>query len=326
MNSNLSQSTALTVVNQKINTLVVPSNPALLNNFIIYGCKALQAAQQILKNTPISVQEYQTLHDNAKAQGLIVLDAALSLVAQINAIVPVQGNRNPSINTKEQILKQNFNMTPKQAWRLSKLTDEDVRKEKEYAEENNEIPTVSHAMQYANARENALKREAKKAEIANARINAEKKILPDATYDVIWADLNTLQYTPNIQSKVSDNAIIFILCEKAEVATAIDALRDLGFEYADQAVIVKTKIQKGPRKCFQNYHKCLLVGIKGNYDSPFSYQAPSVIYETNMQGVDETIYCQGIIEQMYPDAAYLDLVSDTPLNNRWDVCNNSEEN
>ncbi|MBR1606023.1 MAG: hypothetical protein IJ660_07975 [Alphaproteobacteria bacterium] len=325
-NTNSPSSTALTVINQQSRALSIPSNATALSNFVKTNNFLLTNAQKLLQNINPTAQSYLAAHKNAQKLGFTVLDAALILIAKINAIPTAQGNHNPNIQTKAQILKQVFNLTVKQAWRLCQLTDEAVRKEKEYALKYDEIPTISHALKYVTAQENAIKRQQKREKIAEARINAEKKTLPNETHDLIWADTNTIVNTPNIKDMTPDNAIIFILCEKAEVTQVIDAIHNQKFEYVDQAVIIKTKMQKGSRKCFQNFHKCLLVGIKGNYDSPFSYQAPSVIYETNMQGVDETTYCQGIIEQMYPDAAYLDLVSDTPINNRWDVCDNSMEN
>ncbi len=81
-----------------------------------------------------------------------MLNAALKLSVAINSIETHEGTRSdlyPDQNrNKEQILEEDFGLTKKQARRFASLTVEAVDKEKKFAKDNDEIPTLTHALKY----------------------------------------------------------------------------------------------------------------------------------------------------------------------------------
>ena len=320
--SNGKQTKAVAVINKKLNNLVIPTNPADWHDFITVGKKAVEAAQSVMKHSKGDKYGYNTLHNNTKIMAETLLDIALQLAAEVRAIEGKQGHHDLSgvgtSRSKEQILEQDFNMTAKQGWRIAKLTDDTVRKEKNYANDNEVFPTIAHAIKYVEAKERQLKMAEKKKEAFEATLRSEKKVLSGGKYDVILGDSNSLSTSLDVSEASPTDAIMFIICDKAGLASSIELMQKNGFIYADCAVIIKSKMLAGSSKCFQNYHKMLLVGIKGNYASPFVYKGRSVIYETDMAEVNEISYIQNIIEHMYPDGAYLDLISDVADNPKWD--------
>lgn len=318
---------AVAIINNSIPA--IPDDTADLHNFITVGGKAVEAACAMIKRSKVADQSYKALHNNTKKMAEILLDAALRLASEVNAIDSKQGQHHLSgtgtSRSKEQILEQDFHMTPKQAWRIGKLTDEAVHKEKEDAEKKETIPTIAHAIKYVEAKEQQLKLAKKKQSAFEARQRVEKKVLPNGKHDVVLSDFKEIPEKFDISEASTANAIIFTICEKADLASTINRMEAQGFNYADCAIIVKAKMMKGSSKCFQNYHKFLIVGIKGKYDSPFAFKGSSVLYETDMTGCGEIDYIRSIIEQMYPDGAYLDLISDTAPNSKWDICEQETE-
>lgn len=326
-NSGEYKTNAVAIINNSIPA--IPTDTADLHNFITVGGKAVEAACVMIKRSKVADQSYKALHNNTKMMAETLLDAGLRLSSEVNSIDSKQGQQHLSgtgtSRSKEQILEQDFHMTPKQAWRIGKLTDEAVRKEKEYANDNETIPTISHAIKYVEEKERKLKIAEKKQAIFEAMQRVEKKVLPDGKHDVVLSDFKKIPEKFDISEASASNAIIFTVCEKSDLASAISKMGAQGFNYADCAIIVKAKMIKGSSKCFQNYHKFLIVGIKGEYDSPFVFKGSSVLYETDMAGSNEIDYIRSIIEQMYPDGAYLDLISDTAPNPKWDICEQEAE-
>ena len=326
-NSGEGETNAVAIINNGLPA--IPTNSADLHNFITVGKKAVEAACTMIKRSKVAEQSYKVLHNNTKMMAEMLLDAALRLASEVNAIDSKQGHHHLSgtgtSRSKEQILEQDFHMTPKQAWRIGKLTDEAVRKEKEYANQKETVPTIPHAIKYVEAKEQQLKLAKKKQSAFEAMQRVEKKVLPDGKHDVVLSDFKEIPEKFDISEASASNAIIFTICEKSDLASTINRMEAQGFNYADCAIIVKAKMMKGSSKCFQNYHKFLIVGIKGKYDSPFAFKGSSVLYETDMTGCSEIDYIISIIEQMYPDGAYLDLISDTAPNSKWDICEQKTE-
>lgn len=67
----------------------------------------------------ISAKEYHVLHQKAKEQGFIVLNAALKLSLAINSIKTHEGNRSDLYpdqhRNKDQILEEDFGLTQNRA-------------------------------------------------------------------------------------------------------------------------------------------------------------------------------------------------------------------
>ncbi|MCL1892438.1 MAG: hypothetical protein FWF97_04100 [Alphaproteobacteria bacterium] len=304
------------------------TDPKELSAFIAAEELAVDAAQALLKKPSISVEEYRVLHRSAKDRAIVVLDAALRLAAQISAMPKAQGRRTDLISdvetntaeqarTKKEILKDDYGLSETQAWRISKLTDDAVRKEKTYADENDELPTVSHALSFVVASERKLEAANKKATIFASRNRTEAVALPDGRFDTIYADFANL--SDDIKSSIADSAAIFLWSEPEQLSVALDFIKSLdGFEYRNCLVAVKEKIKPG-RQYFSTTHRHLLLATRGDYPKPFAFCAPSVCYECEHAG-GEVEYGYGVIQQMYPDGAYLDLIADEQFNDRWRVC------
>ena len=314
---------------KELNALAVPTDPAQMYNYLMVSGKAVEAAELLVKQAAVPAQTLQNLHEQAKKQGALILDTALELAARIKAIEGFQGKRSDLGSggkpTKEDILKALFHISPQQAARIAKLTDEAVRKEKEYAKEHDVPPSLPHALKYVQQKEENLKRAKRKKAAYQASVRMEKKVLPNGKYNIVFADLDLWPDDINVSDITTENALLFLTCEKDKVGNAIHKLEENGFIQADELVFVKIKTNSGPSKYFRNQHRNLLLGVKGEYDLPDLYKTLSVLFENNIPAGQENATYMAIIAEMYPDAAYLDLVSDKPVNPKWSVLETRKE-
>ena len=187
-------STDLPTIPEGNRSIVFPEDPKELDCFIKMGEAALNAATQILNKQNISVQEYHALHNKAKRQGFIVLEAALKLSVAISNKKTCKGARsdlNPDqYRTKPQILKEDFGITEKQARRLASLTVEAVDKEKKFANDNDEIPTLTHALKFVKKVKegDSTETDEKDSDENNSDEDITNKIeVPEGKYDIIYA-------------------------------------------------------------------------------------------------------------------------------------------
>lgn len=307
-------STDLPAIPEENHSIVIPDDPKELDNFIKMREAALNAATQILNKTNISVQEYHTLHQNAKRQGFIVLEAALKLSVAINNIETHKGARSDlhpnQHRTKPQILKEDFGMTEKQARRLASLTVEAVDKEKKFANDNDEIPTLTHALKFVKAKENALakvKEMAQDIDISDEDISNKIEV-PEGKYDIIYADLNKFDENFDLSQAANENALLYMWVDKSNLEIAIDLMRRNDFENVDCSVFVRNKMEKGG-KYFKDMHKLVLVGKKGDYKQPFVFKANSLSYENEIGEDNSYAYYESLIKRMYPDALILNLIT-----------------
>lgn len=297
-------STDLTTIPEENRFIVIPNDPKKLDNFVKAGEDAVKLAIKILNKPNMTALEYHTLHQKTKKQGFIVLDAALKLSVAINNIETHKGMRsdlspNP-YRTKPQILTEDFGLTKKQAERLQKLTVEAVDKEKKFANDNDEIPTLTHALKFVKAKEDAL---AKAKEMAHGNDISDEDItnkieVPEGKYDIIYADLNQFDESFDLSQAANDNALLYMWADKSQLATAIDLMHKNGFENVDCSVFVRNKTEKGG-EYFQDMHKMVLVGRKGNVKRPFAFKAGSVVYENEIGENNSYAYYESLIKRMY---------------------------
>lgn len=304
----------LSVIPEENHSLVIPNDPKELDNFIKIGETAVDAAKKILNKHNISAKEYQALHQKAKEQGFIVLNAALKLSMAINSIETHKGNRSdlyPDQNrSKEQILWEDFGLTKKQARRFASLTVEAVDKEKKFANDNDEIPTLTHALKFVKAKEDIL---AKAKEMAHGNDISDEDItnkieVPEGKYDIIYADFNKFDKNFDLSQAANDNALFYMWADKSQLATAIDLMNKNGFENVDSSVFVRNKTAKGG-KYFRDMHRTILVGKKGDFKPPFTYKDISVVYENEIGENNGYAYYESSIKRMYPDATVLNLIN-----------------
>lgn len=308
-------STDLTTIPEENRFIIIPNDSKKLDNFIKAGEDAVKLATKILNKPNMTALEYHTLHQKTKKQGFIVLDAALKLSVTINNIETHKGMRsdlapNP-YRTKPQILKEDFGLTKKQAERLQRLTAEAVDKEKKFANDNDEIPTLTHALKFVKKDKEGASTETdgETPDENNSDEDITNKIeVPKGKYDIIYADLNRFDENFDLSQAANDNALLYMWVDKSQLATAIDLMNKNGFENVDCSVFIRNKAKKGG-KYFQDMHKMVLVGKKGDVKRPFAFKAGSVVYENEIGENNSYAYYESLIKRMYPDASFCNLIT-----------------
>ncbi len=318
----------LSVIPEENHSLIIPSDPKELDNFINIGVAAVNAAKKILNKRNISAKEYHVLHQKAKEQGFIVLNAALKLSLAINSIKTHEGNRSDLYpdqhRNKDQILEEDFGLTHKQGRRLGSLTVEAVDKEKNFANLNDEIPTLTHALKFVDAKEKKLKK-AKEEALACACDDEyiQDQEIPQGKYDIIYADFNKFDENFDLSQVANDNALFYIWADKSQLAAAINIMNNHSFEYIDCSVFIRNKREKGG-KYFQDMHRMLLVGKKGEFKPSFTYKASSVAYEKEIGENNGHAYYESLIRRMYPDETILDLINTEKVQTSAEEITNAE--
>lgn len=172
------------------------------------------------------------------------------------------------------------------------------------------------------------KRELAKAkkdnEILKSHNRTEKSTLPDGKFDIIYADIAATPEISKIVDKITDTAILYLWADANQLPEALEFMKSLNFEHQNCAAYIKNQAQAG-LKYLQTKHRLILVCTKNKYSTPYSWRTDSVFYESNLSGCGEVEYFGSQIEMMYPDGAYLDLISEKAMNDKWSVCDVREE-
>lgn len=317
--ANAYKSTELVEADTALNFPAIPDDPIQLTTFITASEKAVEAAKILCAKPYLSAQEYLALHNKAKQHGYILLEAALKLSIQINSIETHPGQRNGMYRTKEQILQEDFHLTPAQARRIAMLTVDAVDKEKKRAREQDDIPTISGAVKFAKAArtklEKAKEKAAKKSENIACDVNTPIALSEiDGKYDIIYADFNKFDENFDISTVANDNALLYLWVENEQLVSAIQAIYAQGFEYNDNSAYVCIKCQRNG-KYLSDYHKLVLVAVKGDFPKPEYFKDKSVVYEADVAESGEYAYYKQLIQKAYPDASLLDLTMEEPVEN-----------
>ena len=309
----------LTTIPENLHSLVIPDDSNDLSVFVVAGERAIQAAKESLRiKRKMTAQEYHIRHEHAREFGFIALDAALKLSLRLNEVVGHSGGRSDLHPEKYegdnrfqyQIFEEDFGLNDKVARRIMQLTVEAVDKEKKFANDNNEIPTLTHALKYVKAKENELNKAKENANNIACNDNGDSETieLPVGKYDIIYADFNKFKEGFDLSEAANDNCLLYLWADKGQIAHAIDFIRNNGFEYADAAVFVRNKFRHGGQY-FKDYHSQVLVGVKGNFDKPEFRGEKSVAYESEIGEGSGYTYYRNVIKLLYPDAELLDLVT-----------------
>lgn len=298
------------IIPKETHSMIIPDDPKELDNFIKIGAAAIDVAKNILNKRNISVKEYQALHQKAKEQAFVVLNAALKLSVAINNIKTHKGSRSDLFpkryQSKERILEEDFGLTQKQARRFASLTVDAVDKEKKFANDNDEIPTITHALTFVK------KSKPPKEEATGSSTNDDNMqnnvTTPNGKYDIIYADFNKFDENFDLSQVANDNALIYMWANKSQLETVINIMNARNFEYIDCSVFIREKSEKGG-KYFQDMHSMLLVGKKGDFKPPFTYKDYSVVYEQQIGENNGYAYYESSIKRMYPDTTILNLIN-----------------
>lgn len=313
----------LTKIPEDLHSLVIPDDSNDLSVFVVASERAIQAAKESSRiKRKTTTQEYHVRHEHAREFGFIALDAALKLSLRLNEVVGHSGGRSDLHPEKYegdnrfqyQIFEEDFGLNHKMAARFKKLTVEAVDKEKKFANDNNEIPTLTHALKYVKAKENQLDKAKETANniACNDNDASETIELPIGRYDIIYANFNKFEENFDLSEVANDNCLLYLWVDKGQIANAIDFIRNNGFEYADTAVFVRNKFRHGGQY-FKDYHSQILVGVKGKFDKPEFRVEKSVAYESEIGEGSGYTYYRNVINLLYPDAEMLDLVTEAEV-------------
>lgn len=313
----------LTKIPEDLHSLVIPDDPNDLSVFVVASERAIQAAKESSRiKRKTTTQEYHVRHEHAREFGFIALDTALKLSLRLNEVACHGGGRSDLHPEKYegdnrfqyQIFEEDFGLHDKVARRIMKLTVEAVDKEKKFANDNNEIPTLTHALRYVKAKEKELNKAKEAANNIASNDNGDSKTieLPIGKYDIIYADFNKFEEDFDLSEAANDNCLLYLWTDKSQIANAIDFMRNNGFEYADTAVFVRNKFRHGGQY-FKDYHSQVLVGLKGNFEKPEFRGEKSVAYESEIGEGSGYTYYRSVIKLLYPDAELLDLVTEAEV-------------
>jgi len=163
--------------------------------------------------------------------------------------------------------------------------------------------------------------------LVNAILNEGKKPepIPEGTFNVIYADppwqydVNFLSASPDSHYSTmktedickmvipsTDNAILFLWATNPMLEDALRVMKAWGFNYKTNIVWVKDKIGLG--FYVRGQHELLLIGTKEKTQPPEESRRISsvLVAPSNGHSVKPEV-AYGLIEQMYPDAHYLEL-------------------
>lgn len=311
----------LTTIPENIHSLVIPESSEDLAIFVQICEDAISAAKKSLKNQKkMTVQEYHHRHEQAREFGFIALDAALKLSVALKEVVGRKGGRSDLHPEKYvddnrfqyQIFAEDFGLSDKVARRIMQLTPEAVAKEKESANENNEIPTLTHALGYVRAEQKGQQKSKGKVDSIACDNNGLVDVAEflDKKYDIIYADFNKFNADFDLFEVANDNCLLYLWTDNIKLSDAIDFMRDYNFKYAANAVFVKNKCHPGG-KYFKDCHSHVLVGVKGKFSQPEFRREASVAYEYDIGEENCYEYYRSKINLLYPDADLLDLVTKT---------------
>lgn len=253
--------------------------------------------------------------------------------------------------TKEEFIKQNWGYDSKRAWELELLTDEELkRKTYEIAKQSEEYPSLKLALKIrkeereklsvssATAAKNQAKHTATQKKVQEKAIKdaikfnkltrKKAKVLSDQLYNVIYADYSNIEIPfedlEKLEIPASDNSVLFIWTDNKNLSLTLDLVKHWGFEY--QESLIWNYMASFVGKFTKNQHKQLLICTKGD-GLKNEYQESSVLNLHKNEEIDAKNHYYAMVEQMFPDGAYLDMFATVKNNEKWslysEIVNNS---
>lgn len=153
----LSEAKELIAVNDnKFPTL--PTDPTALPQFITVAKKCVEAETKLLNVLKLNPDKYKFALVRAQRHAAILLSAELLLSEKLKGIKTCRGMRTDIqkkkmlstfkllVKSKKEIIKQEFNLSPRQARDIERLTKDCVLQAIKFAKENNIIPTRALAL------------------------------------------------------------------------------------------------------------------------------------------------------------------------------------
>ena len=218
-----------------------------------------------------------------------------------------------------------------------------------YARENEEYPSLKLALKIRKmekdllsamtssntqtqakheANQNKLKEKALQDAIKFSKLTRKNAtVLSDKTFDVIYADFSNvatpLKDLSQLSIPANDNSVLLAWTDNKNLSKILCLVQNLGFEY--QESLVWNYMVSSGGKFIKNQHKQLLICTKGD-GLKSEYQEASVLNLHKNEEVDAKNHYYALIEQMFPEGAYLDMFASEKHNSKWALYSETTNN
>ena len=349
---------ALIPVGNSCLSVALPVTPENLITCIEFNQSIAEATMKMVKKYGFTKSDMEQLYQKAWKHAAIVFEAQSRLGKFFKNIGTAQGSRTDLLKTiankqlpgksekkltKEEFIKQNWGYDTKKAWELEQLANDNLKKKTyEYAKIHEEYPSLKMALKIRKEEneklsatnllqiKNQAKHENEQKKLQAAAIKDAVKfskltrktanILPDNSFDVIYADcVNTaipFKELMNIPVPANDNSILLLWTDNKNLSNAFNLVKNWGFEY--QESVIWNYMSASAGKFVKNQHRQLLICAKGE-GLKAEYQDPSVLNLHKNEEEYARKYYYSMIEQMFPDGAYLDMFANTAHNEKWSL-------
>lgn len=353
-------STALIPVGNTYEAVTVPATPENLITFIEINEEIAKAAFKLAQKNALTKENMDKLYQRAWKHAAIVFEAQARLGKFFKTIDTAQGSRTDLSNqlpgkaekklTKEEFIKTNWKYDTKKAWELEQLANDKLKeKTYKYARENEEYPSLKLALKIRKmekdllsamtssntqtqakheANQNKLKEKALQDAIKFSKLTRKNAtVLSDKTFDVVYADFSNvttpLEDLSQLSIPANDNSVLLAWTDNKNLSKILCLVQNLGFEY--QESLVWNYMASSVGKFIKNQHKQLLICTKG-YGLKSEYQEASVLNLHKNEEVDAKNHYYALIEQMFPEGAYLDMFASEKHNSKWSLYSETTNN
>lgn len=341
------------------NNLIVPETPKDCPQFIALCDGIIKTAKNMLKQHNQQDEQYKAIMRLSWQYAIWRLQAQYNLGKYFSEIIGAQGMRNDIINsdetklsspdekklTKEQIIKQQYNISTKSAWQHEQLYKHNdlMNKTIKKAKADDDLPTLRLAMSILAEENNKISNEHKEKQKNQAKheenqlklkamaikdaIKFQKlhrtdaTVSDDETFNVIYADplsINTkISSLKEIDIPANGNSVLLLWTDSSNLLEALEVINSWGFTYKDMCIWNHlTATQTG--EFTRSQHSTLLFATKGEGLKPDDRsKEASVLSLHSSQKENVKAYYHDLLETMFPDGAYLDLCDTTAYNSKW---------
>lgn len=301
-NSTPCSSNALTVLGTP-NNLTIPEKVEDCPPFIAFCNGILKTSVNMLKQFNKEDEQYHTIMRLSLQYALLRLKAQRKMGKRFSKIDRLQGLRSDLIKpeeelltpeekklTKEQIIKQQYNLSAKTAWQYEQLhkhkglLDKTVKR----AKKDDDLPTLRLAMtilkeesdkisnEYKERQKNQAKHEENQLKLKAMAIKdaikfqklhrTDATVLDDETFNVIYA--NPLSVNAQMSSlkemdiPANENSVLLLWTDSSNLLEALEVINSWGFTYKDMCIWNHlTATQTG--EFTRSQHSTLLFATKG---------------------------------------------------------------
>lgn len=358
INNQTSSNNALVILGNP-NNLLVPENTKDCVPFIAVCDGILKTAGNMLKQLNKQDEQYNAIMRLSWQYAVLRLKAQFKLGKYFSEIEGAQGMRSDLINsdeaelpsseekklTKEQILKQDYNISVKNAWQHEQLYKHKdlLKRTVKRAKKDDDLPTLRLAMtilteesnkisnEYATNKKNKAKHDANQSKLKEKAIKdalkfqklhrTEALTLDDNTFNVIYANPLSVNIPmtslKEIDIPANENSVLLLWTDNNNLLEALDVIGSWGFTYKDMCIW--NHLAASQTGVFtRNQHSVLLFAVKGEGLQPDDKSRESSVLSLHSSQIEDVkAYYHDMLETLFPDGAYLDLCDTIAYNSKW---------